>query len=183
MLQETKNEIGKKMILIIIQFLINYIKYFFLTGSVIFSITILLFIILNIDPNFSFGFFQYFQFINPIYATGTFNMGIKEIMEIFSVVSLVLMIVASLIKMTLKKIFDLRVLIPFRLKIIIFFIAITFAYILASIIVAYSDKLDTGFYFVFIIFYILNLISATFYFLFDMLSKKIAQIFEKEPCL
>ena len=105
MLNNMKNELITKIILTTTRLFINYIKYFFLTSSVIFSLFVLLFIILNINPNFSFGFIQYFSFINPTYETGTFNLNIKEIMEIFLVVSFVLMIIANLIKLALKKIF------------------------------------------------------------------------------
>ncbi len=179
MLQQIKNKTEPNFILLITQFIISYIKYFFLTGSVIFSIVILLFITLNVNPNFSFGFLQYFSFINPVYKTGTFSMGVKETMQIFSVVSLVFMIIISLVKIALKKIFKLNILITFKSKIIVFFVPITLAYIFASIIVAFSDNLDKGFYFVFAIFYILNLVSAAFYFLFDGLLKGIVQFLEK----
>ncbi len=179
MLQRIKNKIELNFISLLIQFLISYIKYLFLTGSVIFSIVVLLFIILNINPRFSFGFLQYFSFINPVYKTGTFSMGIKETMQIFSVVSLVFMIIVSLVKTALKKIFKLDILITFKSKIIIVFVPITLTYIIASVIVAFSDNLDKGFYFIFAIFYIINLVSVVFYFLFDGLLKWIVQLFEK----
>jgi hypothetical protein len=189
MLKETKNAIEEKIILMIsmiLQFPINYIKYIFLTGSVIFSVGILLLLIVFINPQFSFGFLKYFWFINPIYATGTFSMGIKEIMEIFLIVSLIFMIIINLIKIALKMIFNLELLSSLKSKIITFFTLITSAYILASIIVFYN-KLDKGFYFVFVIFYIINLVSAIFYFLLDALSdalsKKITKIFEREPSM
>ncbi|MBS3076378.1 hypothetical protein J4481_01395 [Candidatus Pacearchaeota archaeon] len=167
-----KNELITKIILTTTRLFINYIKYFFLTSSVIFSLFVLLFIILNINPNFSFGFIQYFSFINPTYETGTFNLNIKEIMEIFLVVSFVLMIIANLIKLALKKIFNLENIFTSKLKITIFFSIITLAYITASLIVAFSPTLEKGFYFVFIIFYIINIFSAICYFALDFISKK-----------
>ncbi len=179
--QQIKIKIGWNFILLILQLIINYIIYFFLTGSVIFSLVILLFIILSINPNFSFGFFQYFSFIDPVYKTGTFSMGVKETMQIFSVVSLVFMIIISSVKIALIKIFKLNILITLKTKINVFFVVITLAYIFASAVVAFSDNLDNGFYFVFAIFYILNLVSAAFYFLFDDLLKRIEIISRVVP--
>ena len=180
MLQQIKNKIVWNFILFIIKFIISYIKYFFLTGSVFFSIAILLFIVLNMNPNFSFSFLQYFSFIDPGYKTGTFRGGLEEIMEIFSVVSFVFMIVISLVKIALQKIFKLNISITFKSKIIVFFATITLAYIFASIIVSFSDNLDKGFYFVFAIFYILNLVSIAFYFIVDEFLKRIVKFLETE---
>lgn len=180
MINNIKKRTGLKILLTSIQLFISYIKYSFLTGSVIFALTILLFIILNINPNFSFSFLQYFSFINPIYKTESFNIGIKEIMQIFSVASLVLMIIATLMKIALKKIFGFNTLLTLKLKIIFFFVVITLAYILASLIVAFSNNLDRGFYLVFIILYLINLVSATGYFILDAWLNKISQIFQKE---
>ncbi len=173
MLEEIKNKIGQNLILLIIQFLLNYIKYFFLTGSVIFSIILLLFILFNINPNFSFDFLKYFAFINPTYKSGTFSMGIKEVMQIFSVISLILLIIASLIKIILKRLFNLNLLISLKLRVILVFAIITISYIFAFFIVAFSEHLDKGFYFVFVIFYITNLFFILFYFLFDALKIEI----------
>ncbi len=181
MLNNTKNEAGLKILLTAIQFFISYVKYFFLTGSVIFSLTVLLFIILNINPNFSFNFLQYFSFINPLYKTGSFSMGIKEIMQIFSAVAFILFVIITLIKFTLKKIFGFNISLSLKLKSILFFVAITLAYIFASVIVAFSDNLDKGFYLVFIVFYFINLASATGYFFLDALLNEISQIYKKEP--
>lgn len=176
MLQNKQVIGGQEISLVFIRFFINYIKYFFLTGSVIFSIVILLFIILNLNPNFSFNFIQYFSFINPVYATGNFSMGITEIMQIFSIVSLILMILSGLIKLILKKAFNFEILISLKSKIIIFFSIITLAYFFASLIVAFSENLDKMFYFVFAFFYCINLVSAIGYFLIDALLKRIKSV-------
>ncbi|MDD3263814.1 MAG: hypothetical protein PHT94_02870, partial [Candidatus Nanoarchaeia archaeon] len=180
MLNNTNNEINFKVLLTAIRFFVSYIKYFFLTGSVIFSLTVLLLIILNINPNFSFNFLQYFSFINPIYKTESFSMGTKEIMQIFSVVTFILFIIITLIKFILKKMFGFSKSLSLKLKIILFFIGITLTYSIAFAIVAFSDNLDKGFYFVLIIFYFINLVSAVGYFLLDALLNKISQINYKE---
>lgn len=180
MLNNARNEVGLKVLLTIVKFFVGYVKYFFLTGSVIFSLTVLLFIILNINPNFSFNFLQYFSFIDPVYKTGSFRMGIKEIMQIFSAVALIVFIIITLIKFALKKIFGFNIDLSLKLKIFLFFIAITLTYSIASTIVAFSDNLDKGFYLTFIIFYTINLISTVGYFLLNDLLNKISQINEKK---
>jgi hypothetical protein len=107
-------------------------------------------------------------------------MGIKEIMQIFSVLSLLVMIFATLAKTTLNKIFGFNIALTLKFKITSFFVVITLAYVSASLIVAFSDKLDGGFYFVFIVFYFINLISATGYFLLDALSRKFERFFQNK---
>jgi len=165
MLQETKQEVGKKIIFLSLRFLINYIKYPYLAGAVIFPLATVLFTVLNLNPDFSFGFLRYFSFVDPRYATDTFSMGITKIMEIFLVVSLVLMAAVSLMKILTSS----------KSKIIISLTAITLLYLCAMMIVAFSDTLDKSFYVVFFIFYILNVVSTLLYFVFDALSKWLHQ--------
>ena len=175
MLQETKQEVGKKIIFLSLRFLINYIKYPYLAGAVIFPLATVLFTVLNLNPDFSFGFLRYFSFVDPRYATDTFSMGITKIMEIFLVVSLVLMAAVSLMKIALRKVFNREILISSKSKIIISLTAITLLYLCAMMIVAFSDTLDKSFYVVFFIFYILNVVSTLLYFVFDALSKWLHQ--------
>lgn len=170
---EIKDQIRGNFALLIVQFLLNYIEYLFLTGSVIFSIVMLLFIILNLKMEFSFNFLKYFAFINPIYKSGNFSLGIKEVMQIFSVISLILLIIVSLMRAALKRLFNFNIAFSFKLKIIVVLFVITMSYIFAFLIVAFSDPKYKGFYFVFVSFYIYNLSSALFYFLFDAILKKI----------
>ena len=181
MIQEIENKFIKNLVLIIIRFVISYIEYFFLTGSVIFSLVVLIFIVLNINPNFSFGFIQYFSFLNPAYKTGTFSMGIKETMEIFSVLAFIFMIISASIKIVVKKVSGINIYFTLKSRALFLFAVITFLYIFAFFIIAFSDKLDKGFYFVFTVFYISNLICTTFYLLFAALSEKIIKFIIKEP--
>jgi len=181
MIQETENKFLKNLVLIIIRFVINYIEYFFLTGSVIFSLVVLLFVILNINPNFSFDFIQYFSFLNPTYKTGAFSMGIKETMEIFSVLAFIFMIILASIKILLKKVSGIDIYFTLKSRALFFFAIITLVYISAFFIIAFSDKLDKGFYFVFTVFYISNLICIMLHLLFAALSEKITELFIKEP--
>jgi hypothetical protein len=180
MLQEPKNNIWQNTAPLLVQFLINYIKYFFLTGSVVFSTFVLLVVIVSINPDFSFGFLQLFSFLNPAYKTGTFRMGIKEIMEIFAVVSLALLVIVWLAKAALKKFFNFSLKLRLKHKIIIFFALITSAYILAALIAKFAFPKDLGYYLVFAVFYVFNLVSAVFYFLLDTLQETIARALEKK---
>ncbi|BCX15719.1 MAG: hypothetical protein KatS3mg097_611 [Candidatus Parcubacteria bacterium] len=166
----------KLIVLLIFRFLISYIKSFFLTGSVVFSVGILLFIILNINQNFSFGFLKYFSFVNPLFKEESFSMGIKEIMQLFLFISFIFMIIIGVFKVIMKKMFkmDIDLLFSFKSRLIVILSFITVFYIISFFIVALNENLDKkGFYIVFIIFYIINLFCTLFYFLFDFISKKI----------
>jgi len=160
-----------KILLTIVRFIVNYIKFLFLTGSVIFSLVVLLAIILTINPQFSFGFLKYFSFLNPQYQTDSFHMGIKEIMEIISAVSLALLIVLTPVKFALKRFFNYT---PLGLgkKILLAFLTITGAYLVSLVLVAVYN-MNKLFYVFFIIFYFVNIGAAVGYFLIDWLVQKI----------
>ena len=155
---------SKNIITTIIPFLLGYIKYFFLTGSVIFSLAVLLFILLNLIPNFSFGFLSYFSFLNPTYKTGAFSLGIPEVMKIFSLVSLVITFASYILRFALKKIFNITFELSFKVKIFSFVAIITSAYAIAAILVTLDNALDSLFYYIFAVFYVFNLLSLMFYF-------------------
>src|SRR3989344_685642 len=130
---ETRDEIKERIILMIIKFPIDYIKNIFLTGSVIFSVFVLISMLISVKPDFSFGFLSYFSFINPEYGTGTFSLEIKEIMQIFLIASFVITIFWDVILIILKKLFNLETKLTLGKKIIIFLSIITLSYVFASI--------------------------------------------------
>lgn len=178
MLQGEKTKIWQNLVLLFFQHLIGYVAYFFLIGSVIFSLTILLFVLLNLKPDFSFSLLKYFAFINPIFKERSFTMGIKEIMQIYVVVSLILLAIVGLTKLIANRIFNFNINISISLKrkLIISLIFITAVYIIAFLIVTFNNSLDKGFYGVLIIFYFVNLLSVLFYILlnalYNLLGKK-----------
>jgi len=92
------------------KYLLDYIKYYFLTGLIFFTLGVLLFIIINLKPDFSFNFLSIFSFIDPVYKTGTFELDLKKIMQIFTTVSLFLFIIGDLIKIIFKNLFNILVL-------------------------------------------------------------------------
>jgi len=169
---------SKDIITTIISFLLGYIKYFFLTGSVIFSLGVLLFVLINLMPDFSFEFLQYFSFLNFDYRTDTFSMGISEIMEIFTLVSFIIMFVSSVFNLMLKKIFNITHKFSLKLKIILLTSMITLVYVIAIMLITLSNTLDNLFYYIFAIFYVVNLTSLMLYFLVDTLLKKIINFIE-----
>ena len=171
---ETKKKTELKVIIIIIQIFLNYIKYLFLTGSILFSLAALLFIIVNINPHFSFEFIQYFSFVNPLYRTESFSMGTKEIMEIFSITALFLWVILAPIKFFLKKTLGVNFTLSLKLKIILFFSIISLIYSFALIFAVLDNSLIKGFYFVLIVFYIINIASTAGYFLLNTLLNKIS---------
>ena len=132
-----------------------------------------MFVLLNLVPDFSFGFLQYFSFLNPDYGTGTFSMDISEVMEIFSLVSLIIMFTSYVFSFTLKKIFNSYIKFSLKLKILFLVVLITLAYLIAMILVTLYNALDNLFYYIFVVFYVANLISLVLYFLVDALLKKV----------
>ena len=158
---------SKKIIITILSFSLDYIKYFFLTGSVIPSLTILLFVLSSLRPAFSFGFLSYFSFLDPAYGTGTFSMSIPEVMKIFSLVSLVIMFASYILSFSLKKIFNTTFEFSLKLKTLSLVTIVSLIYVIATILVTLDNGLDTSFYYIFAVFYIVNLIALVFYFLVD----------------
>lgn len=162
----------------IIPFLLNYLKYNFLTGSVVFSLAVLLFTLLNLMPNFSFGFLTYFSFLDPAYKTGTFSMRIPEVMKIFSLVSLVIMFASYILRFTLEKIFNRTFEFFLKLKIFFFVAIITLAYVISAILITLNNALDSSFYFIFAVFYVFNIISLVLYFLIGAFIEKVNNLLE-----
>jgi len=178
--QKIKDEIANNLIFLTIKFFLSYIKSFFLTGFILFVILILLFIILNITQDFSFAFLKYFSFINPIYNGSTFTISNKEIIQIFSIVALFFMAIINLIKIVLKRIFKVNLLITIKQKFISFFVINTLLYILAIIIVGFSESLEKNLYVTFIFLYVINLVFILLYFLFDFLLEKFSILCKKQ---
>ena len=159
--------------IIIISFFLSYIKYYFLTGSVICSLAVLLFVLLNLEPYFSFDFFSYFSLLDPAYSTGTFSMGIPEVMKIFSLMSLVIMLVSYVLRFASKKIFNITFEFSLRVKLLFFVTMITLTYIISFILIKLDNALDNSFYYVFVVFYVFNLVSLILYFLIDALMRRV----------
>lgn len=159
--------------LILPSLLLRYIKYFFLTGSVIFSLVVFLFILLNIQPGFSFEFLSIFLFLNESYGTDSFAMGGADVMKIFSVVSFVVMLISSVVQMGVKKVFNISIELSLKSKLVIFGTIISAAYVCTMLLVTFNDTLDNLFYVVFGVFYVINLISLLLYFVTDTILKKV----------
>lgn len=178
MLINAKDNFGSNifvtLIILLIKLFISYIRYYFLTAAIIFPLVGLLLIILTLNPNFSFNFLEYFSFLNQSYKykTESFSLGIKEVMQIISVITLFLWLIISVIKLVIKKVFKINTNVSSNFKILSFFVVITLIYIVDLIFIAISDTLDNGFYFIFIFFYILNLAYVSGYFLLEALLNK-----------
>lgn len=181
MTDETDNNVVVKIVIILIKLFINYVKYCFLTITVMFSFGILLFIILGLNIDLSFSFLQYFSFLNPEYKTRTFNIGVEGIMGIFSIISFIVGGIIAIIRYLLKKLFGLEITISLKQKIYTLFTIVTLAYILAAIIIALTDSIEKSFYFILIVFYIINFICLAGYSLIDVLLTKIHQASIKQP--
>lgn len=166
-------------IFLIIKFLLSYIRYFFLTTFIIFVVAILLFILLIFNPDFSFAFLKYFSFINQIYNNAAFTMSKKELIQIFSIVSFLFMIAVSLIKMVIRKLFDVPFSLTAKRKRILFFTINSIIYLIAIFIFLFSTSLEKSLVFILIIFYVVSSIFMVFYFLFEFLLDKLSKVYEK----
>lgn len=161
---KSKDELIIRIIQIGGNFLLNYIRYCFLTGSVFFTLAALLFIILNLNLNFSFGFLKLFSFIDLVFGTDTFDLDLRKIMQIFSAASLILLIIVDSTKIVLRTLFNLNVGIKPKSKKIVIFSTATLVYFLAILIVSFDQTLDKNLILIFSIFYFGNLLSLAGYF-------------------
>lgn len=161
-------------IFLILKFVLNYVRYFFLTTFVLFIIAILLFIILTLNPGFSFAFLKYFSFINPIFNNPEFTMSSKELIQIFSIISFIFMIVVSLVKLALKRLFNIHSSLTTKRKWMWFFSVNSIIYLFAIFIVLFNASLENGLVLILVIFYVISSIAMISYFLFDFLLKKLA---------
>ena len=171
-----KSIIVIQVLLVILQFIISYIKYFFLTGLVIFSLFALLFIILNIKPSFSFAFLKYFSFIDPLYKTGSFTLDINQIMQVFLAISFITTIILSFIKIVCKKLFKLELGLSKNMKASLLLRIISFLYILALLFIAFDNNLDKGLFFVLIGFYFIDIFCMLGYLIFNSLLTKLNKL-------
>lgn len=162
-----------KYLLYFFKIILNYIKYNFLTGSVILSIGIAVFVVLNIDPNTSFEFMKNLSFIDSRYSAGDYSVNGSDLMKIFSIFSLFLYILISIITLILNKLFNIILIIKLRYKILACFLIILLAYMIAFIVMASNKSFNINYYFIIGALLIINLICAITYILFDFIVGKL----------
>jgi len=152
---------------LVFRYILKYAAYSFLTAAVIITITVLLVIFTTIiGDSLSFPFLKYFAFINPAFREGTFSLGIKEVMEIYSVVVFAVMALFELIKFIFKQ-RGIEIKVSFKRKLVYTFIFLSVIYLVAFLIEP-SIRVSEGsnnskFYFVFVIFYVITVISSMIY--------------------
>lgn len=161
--------------LTIAQFVVDYIKYSFLIGTVIPSVGVILITVLYNNENTSFEFLKNLSFLNSAYKDGAFGVGVGDIMKIFGIGVFILTIAGNLIKKMFAKFFGQ----PYMFKTNAFFLSllITAIYIISSIVIKKDGPLGSDFYIVFAIFYLINLASMLCYLALGKLSDKISQFF------
>lgn len=164
------------LIIILIRLSISYIRYALLTVVVILLLTPIIFILLIINPNFSFEFLRYFAFLNPEYKTGSYSMGKKEIMEIFSVISFILWISVSVIKLLINKFFGLSFSSHTKLKKFLLFFTFNIVYLGSIITVGISDTIENAGIFVFLLFYFIELFAIIAYLVLCSLSQSLYKL-------
>jgi len=159
----------KMILLSAVKLFVNYIKYFFLTFIVLLSLLMVLFVILNIKSDFSFDFLKYFSFVNAIFNKETYVMHTKEVMQIFSIISLLVYAFMGIIKYLINKIFNLKLEVSLKNKLIILFSFITLVFFVTIFLIKYK-KIDNDLYISFIAVYIFNIIVTFFYLTISTLS-------------
>jgi len=162
---EKKNIVPAEWGLFAVRFFLGYLKYCFLTGTVIFGFTGLFFIATNLGVTISFEFLKYFAFINPLFGKESWTGGITELMQIFSILAFIMFLVASLIKFIFKRLLGTHLSIPLKVRMIGTISLITVIWVVDALIVRFSPNLNLDFLRVFFIFYVINLVSAGGYFL------------------
>jgi len=135
----------------------------FLTGCVFFSLAALSIVILNFNPNFSFGFISIFSFLDSAYSTGNYSLDLKKVMQIFSVTSLIILIIADVTKIVFSKLFNVNLGIKPRSKKVATYCAVTLLYFVAIISTFLNQTLDLISILIFLFFYIGNIISLAGY--------------------
>jgi hypothetical protein len=155
-------QMNKKFIINIINLFFSYVKYFFLTGVILIFCTFILFILLSVEPNFSFEFLKYFSFIDPIYKESSYTLQKADILKIFSVLSFALLIILSLIKLILKKVFKYNSEFKLKHKFIIT-LSISTILLLLSIIFINIRNINNSLYFIFILLYLINVFLMIIY--------------------
>jgi len=163
---------NKLVVMRIISFFTNYIKYALLTVLVIFPFVIILFILSNINPDFSIHFFKYFKFLNPIFGDENMNIDKKDIMKIFFFISLIFWLVVTIFKYIIKRLFNLNIKLKIKHIIWLVLIPTTLIYVYAFVLIN-NHSLDKEFYLIFTIVYIINIIFIPIYLFFNNFINKI----------
>ena len=100
-----------------VRYSLQYFSYCLLTGLVFFVSAALFVIIIKINPHFSFSFMKYFSFLNPAYSTGTFSGDLGDVMQIYLLISFIVMIIIKLLEFVNNQWFHLKLEIPYANKI------------------------------------------------------------------
>ncbi len=137
MIIETKDSKKLKMILNLI---INYTAYAFLSFPVIGVAAALMFILITISSGeASFEFLKYFSFLNGKFANDSFILTKGDIMQIYGVIAFVLIIIFEISKKIYKKTNKKEIIITFKKKLLYSFSLITFVYAVLFISIPYSN--------------------------------------------
>lgn len=172
---ELSTKTNNKYLIIILNFILNYIKYSFLMIPVVLAFGAMLFIIISNNPDYSFGFMKYFFFLKPDEA-GNIHIEEKEIMQIFTFVTFIITIIIDLAKYLIKVIFKVNISISIKKKILFFIGMLTLLYVIASFSVLTNKELDNWGITIFITFYILSLFPTIMSIGIDYLQKRIFRI-------
>lgn len=148
---------------IVSKYLLDYIKYCFLTGFIFFTLGVLLFIIINLKPDISFNFLSVFSFIDPAYKTGTFELDLKKTMQIFSIVAFILLLIGDLTKIVFKKLFNINIEFKLKTKKLVLFSGITALYFLAVLLIVIDQTLEIKLLFILAFFYFSNIVTLVGY--------------------
>lgn len=166
---------NKKLIINIINIFFSYVKYFFLTGVILIFCMFLLFIVLGIEPNFSFEFLKYFSFIDSIYKESSYTLQKADILKIYSALSFAILIIISIFKLIINKIFKYNINLKLKHKFIII-LSISTILLFQSIILVKAKNIDNSLYFILILTYLINLFLTIIYLFISSLANFINKL-------
>ncbi len=181
---QTDNGIIKISLLLFIYF-IKYITYALLMFIIAAIFSIILIILITIfGSDLSFEFLRYFSVINPALNQESFSMDIGDIMQLYFIITLILLVVIEIIKYSLKKIFKWEFTIDLRKKLFIIAAITTIIYLIAILLIPWmkiaKGQDSSGFYLIFIFLYLLSLVASATYLtlnkLIAFLYKSLSQI-------
>jgi nitrate reductase gamma subunit len=116
---------------------------------------------------------KYFAFVNPKFNSSKFSIDAGDIMGLFFVFSFGTMVIVESAKLIMRKMFNINIRRPDKLKAKIVISFITAVYAIASILVTFRDEFNPDFYAIFTLFYLMNLGSVALYMLFGLFIKKV----------
>lgn len=169
MLLELKEKLTFNLLTLLLKLLISYLKYLFLTVSILLFFPILIFIDSELGSSFQFLFFDQTELIQFLS-----NTQVDEIQK-FLYLSLVFTFLILFLKFLFRILFKADELITFKNKAMIFVGMMSMIYLFALALILFEKR--TGYELIqrFFFLYLLDVLMLSLYFLFDRIVFKLSK--------